>query len=311
MTESRHTALYVADVDTVIPPYLTNEFTKYADVRKLTQGGKAVLSVAKDTNLGRTVVLKRLRPELRSDRRELQRLVREARITAQLSHTGTVPVHELGRDLDGNWYFSMKRVDGRSLFDILVKLANRDEAAVRQFPLNRLLSIFLQVCDTLAYAHVRGIIHRDVKPENILVGNFGEVILVDWGVAKIWGMPNEGEEDTIRERGGTPLYMAPEQVLGHHYIDERVDIFSLGVVLYEILAQREPFRGRAMRETFDNIVNEDPIPPSEVSEDTHIPAALERVCLKALEKKPEDRYQSISEMVNEIDAFVEAAIRGT
>ena len=108
----------------------------------------------------------------------------------------------------------MKRVAGRSLFDILVRLAQGDAVLQRQFTLNRLLSIFLQTCDTLAYAHVRGIIHRDVKPENILVGHFGEVLLVDWGVAKVWGMPNEGDEDTIRERGGTPLYMAPEAGLG-------------------------------------------------------------------------------------------------
>ena len=308
----KHSAMYVAEVETDIPPYLTNDFQKYASIEKLAQGGKAVVLLAKDTNLGRHVVLKRLRPEFAADRRELRRLIREARITAQLQHPGSVPVYELGRDDQGNWFFAMKRVAGNTLFDILVKLAQKDDATTRQYTLGRLLTIFTQTCDTLAYAHVRGVFHRDLKPENILVGNFGEVMLLDWGVAKIWGMPNEGEEDTIRDRGGTPLYMSPEQVLGHHYIDERSDIFSMGVVLYEILAIKEPFRGRNVRHTFDKIIYETPKAPSEVAPRRRIPKALERICLRALQKKPADRYQSIADMVRDIDKFTdEALMRGS
>lgn len=302
MSEKIHSAMFVAEIDTVLPPQLSNEFSKYANVRKLTQGGKATLYLAKDTNLGREVVIKRLRPELRDSQRELKRLVREARITAQMQHTGSVPVYELGRDLEGNWYFAMKRIDGSSLFEILSKLGKRDERTVAQFPLSRLLDVFLQVCDTLAYAHACGIIHRDLKPENIVVGSFGEVILLDWGVAKIWGMPNEGDEDTVLERGGTPLYMSPEQVLGHHYVDERSDVFGMGVVLYELLCLKEPFRGNDVRATYDNIVNEDPPSPSELT-DRRVPMQLETVCMKALHKAPKDRHQSIAELVDEVEAF--------
>lgn len=302
MSKSKHSAMYVAEIDTVIPPYISNDFGKYSDIRKLTQGGKATVHLAKDTNLGRQVVVKRLRPELKENRRELMRLIREARITAQMQHPGSVPVYELGRDYDGNWYFAMKRIQGSNLHEVLTKLARHDATAEAQFTLSRLLDIFLQTCDTLAYAHARGIIHRDLKPENIVIGNFGEVYLLDWGVAKIWGMPNEGDEDTIRERGGTPLYMSPEQILGHRYIDERSDIFSMGIVLYEILTFTEPFRGRKLRTTYDNIINESPKPLNEVT-GRHIPAQLGAICMNALQKEPKDRYQTISHMVDEIEAF--------
>jgi serine/threonine protein kinase len=312
MTTEKKSVIFVAEVDTIVPPYITNDFSKYTDIRPLTQGGKAGLWLAKDTNLGRQVVIKRLKPNLANDRRELRRLIREARITAQLQHTGSVPLYELGRDDEGNWYFAMKRVVGKNLFQILVQLSRGEEDAVKEFTLNRLINIFLDVCDTLAYAHVRGIIHRDIKPENVLVGSFGEVVLLDWGVAKVWGMPNEGDEDTIHDRGGTPLYMSPEQVLGNHYIDERSDIFSLGVLLYEILAIKEPFRGRQIRQTFDNIIHETPQLPSEAAPDRQIPKALEEICMKALEKKPQDRYQSVTELVDEVEGFLnQALLRGS
>ena len=310
-SEAKYGAMYVAEVDTDIPPYVNNSFEKYTDLKPLAKGGKATLFLAKDTNLGRNVVIKQLRPELRGDRRELRRLIREARITAQLQHTGSVPVYELGRDTEGNWYFAMKRVEGSTLFEVLVKLAQKDAQAVEQFTLNRLLNVFMQTCDVLAYAHVRGIIHRDLKPENILIGNFGEVVLLDWGVAKVWGMPNEGDEDTIRDRGGSPLYMSPEQVAGNHYIDERSDIFSLGIVLYEILAIREPFRGPNIRATFENILQETPELPSKASPDRHVPQQLESICMKAMQKQPCDRYQSISAMVNDLDDFLNKALSAT
>ena len=307
MVENIHTALFVSEIDTVLPPAISNEFGKYTNIRKLTQGGKATLHLAKDTNLGREVVIKRLRPELRGNKRELRRLVREARITAQLQHPGSVPIYEIGRDSEGHWYFAMKRIVGFGLHEILSKLAARDAETEARFPISRLLDVFLQVCDTLAYAHACGIIHRDLKPDNVVVGNFGEVILLDWGVAKVWGMPNEGDEDTIRERGGTPLYMSPEQVLGHYYVDERSDVFGMGVVLYELLTLNVPFRGRQLRSTYDQIINDDPIPPSEMAL-RNVPSALDAICMKALAKEPNDRYRSMAELVGAIERFRADAI---
>ena len=278
----------------------------------MARGGKADVRVYKDTNLGRNVVVKLLRPDFRDDPQELRRLLREARITAQLQHPGTVPVYEIGQDDKGNFYFTMKKIAGETLFEILRSLAKGDEDYAARYSLDRLLNVFTQISDTLAYAHARGVIHRDVKPENMLIGRFGEAMLLDWGVAKVWGMPNEGDVDDILSRGGTPLYMSPEQVLGHRLIDERTDIFSMGVVMYEILALREPFRGRDVRKTFDRIVHDEPILPTKSNPERMIPQPLEDICMKALQKDPSDRYQSIRAMSNEIYAFRnEALMRGS
>ena len=235
--------VYVADVEGQVPESISNTFQKYTRITPMKEGGKAQLFTCKDTNLGRQVVLKMLRPDLKEDRLELRRLIREAKITAQLSHPATVPMYELGQDDQGRWYFSMKRIVGHTLFDIIVSLAQRDPVAEKQFDLNRLLNVLTQVGDALAYAHACGVIHRDVKPENIIVGQFGEVTLIDWGTAKVWGMPNEVGDDSPEERSGTPLYMSPEQVNGRRMVDERTDVYSLGIVMYEMMAQRERFRG--------------------------------------------------------------------
>lgn len=307
----QHAGVYVSDAISQLPAKIDNGFSKYTDIRPYKQGGKAELKICKDTNLGRRVLLKMLRPDCADDHQELRRLVREARITALLQHPGTAPVYELGQTDQGQFYFSMKHIIGQTLFDIIVKLSRREPDAEQMFTLDRLLTIFMQVADALAYAHARGVIHRDVKPENIIVGQFGEVQLIDWGTAKIWGMPNEGEDDSVLQRGGTPLYMSPEQVLGHHHIDERTDVFSLGIVLYEILAQREPFRGANIRATFDNIINTTPKRPSDVSPHRTIPSRLDEICLKAIEKDPKDRYSAMSALINDVSTFRnETVLRG-
>ncbi len=186
----------------------------------------------------------------------------------------------------------------------------------------------LGACQALSYAHARGVIHRDLKPENIWVGNFGEVILLDWGVAKVWGHADDNESmshSVLRtsawarrgqlqtltgggQRPGTPLYMSPEQVNGSRGIDERSDIFSVGVCLYEILAIREPFRGQTIDETFDNIRHLDVDPPSRASPERGITPAADAVVMKALQKRPGDRYQSMRELINDIhDLEVESS----
>jgi serine/threonine-protein kinase len=301
--EDNLSMVFVSDVEGEPPQRISNSFKKYTHFKALSSGGKARLVSCKDTNLGRRVVLKMLRPELKEDAIELRRLLREARITAQLQHPATVPMYELGQNDEGDWFFAMKKIDGKTLFDIIVGLAKREPEFEETFDLNRLLGILTQVGDALAYAHVRGIIHRDVKPENVIVGMFGEVTLIDWGAAKVWGMGNEGDEDTKGQRGGTPLYMSPEQVLGNRLVDERTDVYSLGVVMYEMLAQREPFRGRNVQETFDNIVHKEPVSPREVAPHRFIPQALEDICLKAISKLPGERYQAMREMMEAIQKF--------
>lgn len=310
--DDRLSMVFVSDIEGEPPALISNGFKKYTHFRALSTGGKASLISCKDTNLGRRVVLKMLRPELCDDDVELRRLIREARITAQLQHPATAPLYELGQNEQGQWFFAMKKIDGRTLFEIIVGLARREEEFETNFDLNRLIGILTQVGDALAYAHARGVIHRDVKPENVIVGMFGEVTLIDWGAAKVWGMPNDGGEGTKGQRGGTPLYMSPEQVTGNRLVDERTDIFSLGVVMYEAMAQREPFRGMDIRATFDNIVNQEPTPPRDVAPHRLIPQPLEAICLKAMQKNPNDRFQSMREMIDAINKFrSDSLLRGT
>jgi serine/threonine protein kinase len=302
--------IVLSGTDREIAAEFSNGFEKYQNFRPIGGGGNGLLIACYDSNLGRHVVLKRLADEVAHDPRERRRLLREARVTAQLQHPNTVPVYELGTDDKGNLYFSMKKIEGENLFRILGRIAQKHQDTVEGFPLDRLLGIIVQACNALAYAHAHGVIHRDVKPENIMVGLFNEVLLMDWGVAKVWGKPDEfGSSGTkppaqrltaIGQRPGTPLYMSPEQVRNERQIDERTDVFSMGVVLYELLALREPFRGRSVRETFENIVSAPPVPPSEIARHFNFDRRLDDVCLKAMNKKPADRFQSMHSMIEAI-----------
>ena len=270
--------IFLNATDYDLPTTLPQGLGKYTNFHEMTRGTSAMLRTCFDQLTGRTVVMKSLLPECRSDTKENRRLLREAQVTAQLQHPNTVPVYEISRDEEVGLFFTMKRITGENLFEILKRIARNIPRTVSEFPLRRRVEIVTGAGLALMYAHARGVIHRDVKPENIWVGNFGEVILLDWGVAKVWGQPDDqprhpvidrGEVDSLQaitmagDRPGTPLYMSPEQVnVNRATIDERSDIFSTGVVLYEAAALREPFRGRVIQETFDNIIHDTPPPPS-------------------------------------------------
>ncbi|MEX0824794.1 MAG: serine/threonine-protein kinase [Pirellulaceae bacterium] len=318
--------IILAATDPDLPEKMPQGLEKYRNFQEMARGGNAILQSALDTIVGRTIAIKTLTPELARDRRERRRFLREARVTAQLQHPNTVPVHEIGEDPKQGVYFTMKRISGENFFEVLKRIARGDERTMTDFPLARRLEILAGACQALAYAHARGVIHRDVKPENIWVGNFGEVILLDWGVAKVWGhadinepidrsilhptkfdskYPDEDENAPAQlqtltdggQRPGTPLYMSPEQVEGRRSIDERTDIFSVGVVLYEICAFCEPFKGRTIDETFSNILNKELPPPSERAPQRKIPPAIDTIVMKSIQKDPGKRYQSMRELI--------------
>jgi serine/threonine protein kinase len=310
--------IYVESTDAQFPTTHTTGFGRYADFQPLAQGGSAVLRTCRDKNLGRTVVMKTLHPHLAGNEYMHSRFLREARVTAQLQHPSTVPVYDLGHDLEGRLYFTMKKVAGVSVREIIDRQANGDEAALVEFDLERMLGALVQVCNGLNYAHVHGVVHRDIKPENILVGAFGEVIILDWGVAKVWASPEDEEIHRrmqhevltdLNQRPGTPLYMSPEQVRGGGAdIDQRTDVYSAGAVLYEMLTLTEPLRGRKVQDTFDKIVSEVPQPPAERAPKRRIPPRLADIAMKALAKKPEERFQSMSELIAAVRDFRGKAI---
>ena len=313
-TALQETSLRLADTDSVFPVNWKSGSLKYADFKLMTEGGTAKLFICRDINLHREVVYKTLHPEVRQSEVETQRFLREARVTAKLQHPGTVPVYELGRDRNGDMFFTMKHVRGRNLRDILLALRDGDERLTQLFPLAVLVDALIEVCQTVAHAHNRGVIHRDLKPANILVGGFGEVIVLDWGLAKVWGEPDVGIEafpagaDPVLtpagRRYGTPLYMAPELARGDAQIDGRADVCSLGNILCEMLTLGQLLSGETAQEVADNLLYQ-PLPkPSEAAPDRDIPPGLESICRKALEKEKRSRYSSVQAMLEALRAYL-------
>jgi len=302
--------IYVKDTDAQFPLTQTTGYGRYSDFQPLAQGGSAVLRTCRDKNLGRTVVIKTLHPHLAGNEYMHSRFLREARVTAQLQHPTTVPVYDLGRDIEGRLYFTMKKVEGVTVRDIIDRQAAGDAKALEEFDLEKMLGVLVQMASGLDYAHVHGVVHRDVKPENILVGAFGEVVILDWGVAKVWN--DQAQDDRmqhevltdVNQRPGTPLYMSPEQVRGGGAeIDARTDVYSVGAVLYEMLTLEEPLRGKKVQDTFQKIVNEMPADPRQRAPQRHIPARLAEIAMKALAKKPDDRFATMHEFIDAIREF--------
>ncbi|HZU37188.1 MAG TPA: SUMF1/EgtB/PvdO family nonheme iron enzyme, partial [Gemmataceae bacterium] len=245
---------------------------------------------------------------MREDRAELGELfIEEAQVLAQLEHPNIVPIHDLGVTADGGPYCTMRYVRGRSLSGVLSLLRRQDPEALRQYSLTRLVQIYLQTLQAIAYAHRRGVIHRDLKPANIMLGEHGEVQVLDWGLALVTGLGVAGRQQRITAGHvvGTPCYMAPEQMRGEE-VDTRADIYALGVILYEILTLRRPLSGTTLPEVMAAIVAERPVPPREAAPERGIPVELERTCLKALARDPAERHNTAAELYEDVQAWFEA-----
>lgn len=300
----------LSETDKTLALHWKSGSLKYRDFELLREGGIAKLYSCFDDNLGRQVVYKTLHEHLAKDEIEIQRFLREARITANIAHPGTIPVYELGRDRNGLLFFTMKHVRGRDLKEIIEMLETQDPRTKKAFPLHVLIEILMQVCQTIAHTHSRGVIHRDLKPANILTGEFGATYVIDWGLAKVWGEPelkkpelNMQENTELTPAGrhyGTPLYMAPELARGDAHIDARADIFGLGNILFEILTHRPLLYAQSITEIIDELLNK-PFPyPSDTAPEKDIPCKLEEICMKALEKNKRNRYQTVEEMMEDL-----------
>ncbi len=250
---------------------------RYRLLSLLGRGGMGEVYVARDEMMARDVAVKRMLDDAPSDD-AVERFLREARVQGRLEHPAIPPVYELARDVDGRPFFAMKRLEGTPLSKILVGLRDGNPAIKAAYPLQRLLRAFVEVCNAVAAAHDRSVIHRDIKPANVMLGDRGEVYLLDWGVAKVIGLrelasmrdiriasdtvetstiPNLGNAASMSNPGiaiGTPGYMAPEQSAGDA-VDHRVDIYALGCVLFEILTVM-PFKRRHERVVDDTVAPE-------------------------------------------------------
>ena len=278
----------MADADLAVGRVLSH----YRIVRLLGSGGMGQVYLAEDTRLDRTAALKILPPELSSDKERLRRFVREAKAASAIDHPNIVQVYEIGQ-AEGLHFIAMQYVEGQTLHEAI---------GGRPLGTDALVDTALQITDAVAEAHARGIIHRDLKPANIMISGKKRVKLLDFGLARVEQLAASADDHqnptmTLTEAGivmGTVAYMSPEQALGKP-IDARSDIFSLGVVLYEMATGAPPFSGRSSIEIIDCIVHNQPEAIARLNYD--VPPEIERIVRKCLEKSPDDRYQSVSEIL--------------
>ena len=337
---------------------------KYRMGPVLAEGGMGLVREAEDLRCLRTVALKRLLKGEKISDEDRERFISEAQITSRLEHPNIMPIHELGFDINRNVYYTMKYIHGRTLTDILMDIRRENEEVIEQYPLSRLLNIFQKVCDATAFAHSKGIMHCDLKPDNIMVCDFGEVVLTDWGLARYvdetpagHGILKDLEEAAERLEGeaaaraaageepfsaplradtvgavtrtstgaimGTPGFMAPERVLDDATIDMRSDVYSLGATLYSVITLRAPIAGADMNEMLRKILRGDIVPPvgynhpetlpeqnrpSKPPVFPHcpegvIPEPLSKIAMRALATDPDERYASVQELQEDVEAY--------
>jgi serine/threonine protein kinase/tetratricopeptide (TPR) repeat protein len=322
------------------PPPLPPSGSRYRVLRPHARGGLGEVFVAEDTELGRRVALKEIQARYADNEASRTRFVLEAEITGGLEHPGIVPVYGLGTYADGRPFYAMRFIHGESLREAIHRfhgLASVDPSGrrvasasdestsasrfdARQYDslaFRQLLTRFASVCQAVAYAHSRGVIHRDLKPANIMLGKFGETLVVDWGLAKPIGRLEEAAdaEATLRPRSaadssatvmgqalGTPAYMSPEQADGRlDRLGPSSDIYSLGATLYELLTGRPPFTGDVL-DILSHIRRGEVPSPRNVRPD--IPRPLAAVCLKAMSFKPSDRYPTADALATDVERWL-------
>ena len=286
------------------------------------RGGMGVVLRAWDQRLRRAVAMKVAQ---KGDGPRLARFLREARITGQLQHPGIVPVHELGVNERGEHFFTMPIVHGERLDELFRKAAEETGGWSQA----RVLGVLVRVCETLTFAHERGVVHRDVKPENIMVGRFGETFVLDWGLAKVLARDesaNALEADALEDDAappdlgstaclhtrlggvvGSPNYVAPEQAAGQE-VGRQADVYSVGAMLYALLAGRPPYAESPSSTNFpfSAVCGGPPTPLTELV--PRAPAELLAITARAMARAPRDRYASMAELADDLRAFTEGRV---
>ncbi len=308
---TRNTVLPRVEIVGDRPTLVADEKRRFEPTRALGQGGVGEVVGAHDNDIGRPVALKRIRAEVKSEG-ALIRFVEEIRTIGRLEHPNIVPIHDVGLDEAGQYYFVMKYVDGETLEDIINKLRAGDRGYHARYTFERRVQVFAGILDAIAFAHEKGIIHRDIKPANVMVGAHGEVMVMDWGIAKwlrgpkaasdllptLAGQEGRAFETQVGTLIGTPAYMSPEQAMGER-VDERCDIYALSVLFYEFLGLTHPLTPRTtLNDTLAGVIHERPKKLQDLknAHQHRVPPELSWFVAKGLAKDPKDRYQSVTEM---------------
>jgi len=308
----------VDDVDHVVAEMRKPPGERIEEMGLVASGGMGAVHLVVDRAIGRRMAMKTMHAMLRNDDRMLRLFLREARTTGLLDHPNIVPVYDVG-ERDGALYFTMKLVSGRTLRDVIRTYPN---GVTEPNVLFNLLDVVVKMCDALAFAHSRGVVHCDIKPANVMMGDFGEVYLMDWGIARVRGtqpdrasyVPPRNEDDAPASSPsnntgdavlGTASYMSPEQAEGNRVLlDAKSDVFSVGAVLYDILCGRPPYRGASYDETLALARAAKFVPPSEQAGEGRVPPELERIVMKAMARHRSDRYGGTDALKNDLLRFM-------
>ncbi|MCH9684073.1 MAG: protein kinase, partial [Deltaproteobacteria bacterium] len=307
-----------ADLDTALG-------NRYADIGLLGRGGMGEVRLARDQYVGRKVALKVIRHGRAHRPRSRSRFMREARIQGQLEHPAVVPVYDLAQATDGRPYFTMKRVSGSTLEEILTRLRDDDPEAREAHSRRRLLEAFTRVCLAVDYVHESGVLHRDLKPSNVMLGRFGEVYLVDWGLAKLFRDDHDhdtspedadpiqeattldGEHDghtAVGELMGTPGYMSPEQIDGGgRPLDERSDVYALGAILFELLTFAPLHAPGPIQRKIGSTIRGADARAHQRFPARDVPPELEAICVRATADEPDDRYATARALAEAVEAL--------
>jgi eukaryotic-like serine/threonine-protein kinase len=289
---------------------------RFDDRGEIGRGGLGVVRKTFDRALRRMVAVKSLLDPA-ADAEVRARFAREAQICGQLDHPNIIPIYDVACEAASGLVeaFAMKLIEGTTFADLIHA---GDEAAAEPRRRERLLQVFLKVCDAIAFAHSRGVVHRDLKPQNVMVGAYGEVYVTDWGSAIVVREAQAAAEtaidlapalpdrpDVTGALTGTLCYMAPEQAHGRiRAIDARTDVFGLGGMLYELLTRQPPYAGTSPVETFERAKAGRVPPPDERAPDAELPRALCRVAMRALAVSPDARHQTVAELKADIESFI-------
>jgi tetratricopeptide (TPR) repeat protein/tRNA A-37 threonylcarbamoyl transferase component Bud32 len=301
-----------------LPPY-----ARFQILGPHAKGGLGEVFVAEDRELHRQVALKEIQREWADDPHSRGRFLLEAEITGGLEHPGIVPVYGLGQYADGRPFYAMRFVQGDNLQQAIRRFHEAEkpgrDPGERSLAFRELLGRYVDVCQAVAYAHSRGVLHRDLKPGNVMLGKYGETLVVDWGLAKAVGRaepepdnseetlrPSSGSAVAVTQAGtalGTPAYMSPEQAAGRlDLLGPASDIYSLGATLYAVLTGLVPFPGRDQDDLLQRVQRGEVVPPRRVQ--PSVPAALEAVCLKAMALRPQDRYVTALALAADVEHWL-------